>query len=134
MGMRYNESADTFSFALVLLCLAVGDICYVGKLARQVPSLWYAQGCRPVIPALLDSACPDLAKLIGKFDGILGMGWDSITVGGNVAPFTAMVNGGTLDEPVFAFYLGDAAPGELVLGGVDEKHYTSTSTSLHGDS
>jgi len=65
-----------------------------------------------------------LAYSIGKFDGILGMGWDAITVGGNVAPFTAMVNGGTLDEPVFAFYLGDSGPGELVLGGVDEKHYT----------
>merc|ERR1719440_384155 len=35
------------------------------------------------------------------------------------------VNSGTLEEPVFAFYLGSGgADGELVLGGVDPNHYT----------
>merc|ERR1712241_175385 len=29
-----------------------------------------------------------------------------------------------LPEPVFAFYLGNNQPGELVFGGVDSKHYT----------
>lgn len=63
---------------------------------------------------------------LAKFDGILGLGWSSITVGRDVAPFEALVNSGQLKEPVFAFYLGSTpgASGELVLGGVDPKHYT----------
>ena len=33
-GRRYNQSADTFSYSLVLLCLAVGDIGYLRQWAR----------------------------------------------------------------------------------------------------
>lgn len=65
---------------------------------------------------------------IGKFDGICGMGYDRLVQGGGPAPFTALVNSGQLDEPVFAFYLGDNQPGELVLGGVDPNHYTGNFT------
>jgi len=65
---------------------------------------------------------------IGKFDGILGMGYDRLVVGGGPAPFSALVASGQLDEPVFAFYLGDNQPGELVLGGVDENHYSGNFT------
>merc|ERR1711920_1006345 len=36
----------------------------------------------------------------------------------------ALVDSEQLAEPVFAFYLGDNQPGELVFGGVDQKHYT----------
>jgi len=71
-----------------------------------------------------------VAYYLAKFDGILGLGWDSITVGGGIAPFTALVNSGKLDEPVFAFYLGDNAVSELVLGGVDSKHYTGEFTTV----
>merc|ERR1719158_2199088 len=62
--------------------------------------------------------------LFAKFDGILGMGFDSISVGGVPTVMSALVENKMLDEPVFAFYLGDNRPGELVLGGVDEAHYT----------
>jgi hypothetical protein len=63
---------------------------------------------------------------VAKFDGILGMAFDSIVQGGGPSPISALVNSGQLDEPVFAFYLtgNPGSPGELVLGGVDEKHYT----------
>jgi len=69
-----------------------------------------------------------IAYRLAKFDGILGMGWDSIVVGGAVAPFTALVDSGKLDDPVFAFYLTAGKPGELVLGGVDDSHYTGDFT------
>lgn len=71
-----------------------------------------------------------IAYRVAKFDGILGLGWDSITVGGAVAPFTALVDSGNLDEPVFAFYLASGKPGELVVGGVDEAHYTGDFVSV----
>jgi hypothetical protein len=63
--------------------------------------------------------------LVGKLDGILGLGWDDISVDHVETPLRALVNSGKLPEPVFAFYLGSGgAAGELVLGGVDPNHYT----------
>ena len=66
-----SHQQDTFSLALVLLCLAVGDIGYIRKQARTKPSsVRYVLGDRPIIPATLDFACPDLAKLISEmWDG-----------------------------------------------------------------
>jgi len=62
--------------------------------------------------------------LVGKLDGICGMGWDDISVDHVETPLRALVNSGKLAEPVFAFYLGSGgATGELVLGGVDADHY-----------
>merc|ERR1711988_88872 len=63
--------------------------------------------------------------MMGKLDGICGMGWDDISVDHVQTPLRALVNSGKLPEPVFAFYLGSGgAKGELVLGGVDPDHYT----------
>jgi len=69
-----------------------------------------------------------LGYRLGKFDGILGLGWDSISVDGVPTPMKALVSSGQLDKPVFAFYLGNKQPGELVFGGVDPKHYTGSFT------
>merc|ERR1712232_1444494 len=65
-----------------------------------------------------------LGYRFGKFDGILGLGWDSISVGGVPTIMKALVGAKQLADPVFAFYLGNQQPGELVFGGVDPKHYT----------
>ena len=65
-----------------------------------------------------------LGYRLGKFDGILGLGWDSISVGHVTTPMKALVASGQLPEPIFAFYLGNNQPGELLFGGVDPKHYT----------
>lgn len=71
------------------------------------------------------------AWLAGKFDGICGMGWDDISVDGVETPLRAIVNSKELDANVFAFFLGsDGADGELVLGGVDEAHYTGDFTHV----
>ena len=52
------------------------------------------------------------------------LGFDSISVGKVPTPFHNLITQGLLAEPVFSFYLGDNAPGELTLGGTDPKHYT----------
>lgn len=68
---------------------------------------------------------PGLAFAFGRFDGILGLGYDTISVNKIVPPFYNMVNQGLLDEPVFAFYLGSTdKESEVVFGGADEDHYS----------
>lgn len=66
-----------------------------------------------------------LAYGMGKFDGILGLGWDSIAVDGIPPLFSTLVSKGLVDEPVFSFYLGNAngEDGELLIGGVDKEKY-----------
>ena len=48
---------------------------------------------------------PALPFAAAKFDGILGMGWERISVGGSLPPFQMMVKEQKLEEPVFAFWL-----------------------------
>ncbi|GAA5940521.1 proteinase A [Sporobolomyces koalae] len=68
---------------------------------------------------------PGLTFAFGKFDGILGLGYDTISVQHVVPPFYNMVNQGLLDDPVFAFWLGsDPEQGVATFGGVDKSHYT----------
>merc|ERR1712151_390148 len=60
----------------------------------------------------------------GKMDGIVGMAFSKIAQDNLVAPIKAMVDAKQLVEPVFAFYLDKGSSSELVLGGVDSKHYS----------
>jgi hypothetical protein len=63
------------------------------------------------------------AYYLGKFDGLFGLAFDTISVSHLKTPFHRLVEEGKLDEPVFAFYLGDKADGELTFGGTDKNHY-----------
>jgi len=70
---------------------------------------------------------PGLAFAFGRFDGILGLGYDTISVNHIPPPFYNMIDQGLIDEPVFAFYLGDTNAGEeseATFGGIDKNHYT----------
>ncbi|KAF4126137.1 hypothetical protein GMORB2_1383 [Geosmithia morbida] len=68
---------------------------------------------------------PGLAFAFGRFDGILGLAYDTISVNKIVPPFNQMVNQKLIDEPVFAFYLADSeGESEAVFGGIDKDHYT----------
>ncbi|KAK2754011.1 Vacuolar protease A [Arachnomyces sp. PD_36] len=77
---------------------------------------------------------PGLAFAFGRFDGILGLGYDTISVNGIVPPFYNMLEQDLLDEPVFAFYLGDTnKDGDdsvATFGGIDESHYTGELTKI----
>ena len=61
---KHNDAPpqDTFSFSLVLLCLAAGDIAYVRKHGRGTST--YAMGWRPKLPATLRKASPTIVALI----------------------------------------------------------------------
>lgn len=62
-----------------------------------------------------------------KFDGILGMGYSSISVNEAPTVFDMMLAQNLVDEPVFSFYLNKAgvagSRSELVLGGTNPKMY-----------
>jgi hypothetical protein len=67
---------------------------------------------------------------IGKFDGICGMGWESLSVDGVQTPVQALMASGKMAEPVFAFYLGDNKAGELTIGGVNNNYYSGDFTYI----
>jgi len=69
---------------------------------------------------------PGLAFAFGKFDGILGLAYDTISVNSIVPPFYEMINQGLIDEPVFSFRLGSSEEdgGEATFGGINPNAYT----------
>jgi len=68
---------------------------------------------------------PGLAFAFGRFDGILGLGYDTISVNKIPPPFYNMISQGKIDEPVFAFYLGGTEDESVAtFGGIDKSHYT----------
>jgi saccharopepsin len=68
---------------------------------------------------------PGLAFAFGKFDGILGLAYDTISVNHIVPPFYNMIDQKLLDEPVFSFRMGSSEEdgGEAIFGGVDKSAY-----------
>lgn len=77
---------------------------------------------------------PGLAFAFGRFDGILGLGFDTISVNKVVPPFYNMIDQGLLDEKVFAFYLGDANTegdeSEAIFGGINDNRFEGKLTYL----
>lgn len=68
---------------------------------------------------------PGLAFAFGKFDGILGLGYSTISVNKITPPFYNMIDQGLLDSPVFAFHLGGTdEESEAIFGGIDKSHYS----------
>lgn len=65
----------------------------------------------------------------GAFDGILGLGWDSIAVDGIPTVVTTLINQKKIAEPVFTFFLGtsNGADGELMIGGLDPSKFVAGS-------
>jgi saccharopepsin len=73
---------------------------------------------------------PGFAFALGRFDGIFGLGYDTISVKHVVPPFYKMVNQGLVDERLFSFWLNyndgndESNGGELIFGGIDDAHFT----------
>lgn len=81
--------------------------------------------------AMIDNAKGlGLAYSVGKFDGILGLAFQSISVDNLTTVFGGAVEQHVVDEPVFGFYLSGTSgtDGELTFGGTDPNHYTGDLT------
>ncbi|KAK3941357.1 vacuolar protease [Diplogelasinospora grovesii] len=74
---------------------------------------------------------PGLAFAFGRFDGILGLGFNTIAVNGIVPPFYKMIEQKAIDEPVFSFFLDDTdGESEVVFGGVNKERYEGKITTI----
>ncbi|RYP93464.1 hypothetical protein DL770_000348 [Monosporascus sp. CRB-9-2] len=76
---------------------------------------------------------PGLAFTFGRFDGVLGLGFDRLSVNGIVPPFYNIINQKKIDNAVFAFYLGGengVDDSEITFGGVNKDHYTGKITEI----
>lgn len=75
-----------------------------------------------------------LSFVVAKFDGILGFGWDAISVNSIPPLWNNILAQGLVEEPVFSFFLSRdqsaKTGGELILGGVDPKYYSGEFTSV----
>jgi phytepsin len=75
---------------------------------------------------------PGITFVAAKFDGLLGLGFQEISVGKSVPVWYSMVDQGLVDQPVFSFWLNrnteEQEGGELVFGGIDPNHYIGEHT------
>jgi len=78
---------------------------------------------------------PGVTFVYSKFDGILGLGYDSLSKKQTPTPFSRLIQDGKCAQPVFAFWLNrDASTsngnngGELTLCGMDSNHYVGELT------
>ncbi|KAI4383249.1 hypothetical protein MLD38_009112 [Melastoma candidum] len=75
---------------------------------------------------------PSITFVAAKFDGILGLGFQEISVGNAVPVWYNMVKQGLVKEPVFSFWLNRNTKGEeggeIVFGGVDPNHHKGEHT------
>uniref|UniRef100_A0A0D9WJU8 Peptidase A1 domain-containing protein n=2 Tax=Leersia perrieri TaxID=77586 RepID=A0A0D9WJU8_9ORYZ len=75
---------------------------------------------------------PGLTFMVAKFDGILGLGFQEISVGDAVPVWYKMVEQGLVSDPVFSFWFNrhsdEGEGGEIVFGGMDPSHYKGNHT------
>jgi len=75
-----------------------------------------------------DAGGMGIAYLLGKFDGIFGLAFDSISVDGAPTVIGNAIEQGLLDQPVFSFYIGNEQDGELTIGGYDNTKFKGNLT------
>ena len=69
---------------------------------------------------MADAGGLGVGYITGKYDGILGLGFEGLSLGNAPTVFKNAIDQGVVAQEMFAFYLGDEMDGELTLGGYGE--------------
>eukprot|EP01104_Vermistella_antarctica_P015143 TRINITY_DN490_c0_g1_i1.p1 TRINITY_DN490_c0_g1~~TRINITY_DN490_c0_g1_i1.p1 ORF type:complete len:390 (+),score=120.95 TRINITY_DN490_c0_g1_i1:28-1170(+) len=75
---------------------------------------------------------PGLSWIVSKFDGLLGLAFETISVDAVTPVWYNILSQGLVQDPIFGFYLdrnsNATMGGEMTLGGVDDTKYTGDFT------
>jgi len=66
--------------------------------------------------------------IMGQFDGILGLGFEGLSLGNAATVFKNAIDQGVVAQQMFAFDLGNNSDGELTFGGYDDSKFTGEIT------
>eukprot|EP00461_Guttulinopsis_vulgaris_P002147 UN02148 len=86
---------------------------------------WGGYKLNTTVGAVSKVALGPAYTLVGKFDGLLGMGFTPLALYNITTPFEQMVQEGLVKDPKFAFWLSNKSDedGELVLGGYNPNRF-----------
>ncbi len=95
-----------------------------GHFSKDVVSLGGLQ-VEQVFAEAQDVSGLGMAYMFGKFDGILGCGWDTISINKIPTPMQTLFADGKIKENLFSFYLSKQAgvDGALYLGEIDKTKF-----------
>jgi hypothetical protein len=123
---RLNEqSSSTYKSSTDPFAIRYGSGPVSGKFGQDTVSVEGIKVTDQKLGVISNAKGLGMAYAIGQFDGILGLGFSSISIS-NVPTFMDnAISQGDLDQSVFGFYLGkDGGDGELTIGGVDDNKFT----------
>jgi len=105
------------ALVLSLVFLSIDDVSIAGLTVKQQT---FAEAVQQ----------PGLTFILAKFDGILGLAFQTISVEGVVPVFTNIFRQNLVNRNMFSFWLNDNSNpgGELILGGVDPKRFRGAIT------
>jgi len=119
-----GTTSSSFTASDDIFAIQYGSGPVSGKFARDTVSVQGITVPEQELGVISDAGGLGMAYKFGKFDGILGLGFSSLSINKVPTVLDNALKHNLLDKPIFGFYLGDNADGELTLGGVDEARYT----------
>ncbi|KAM7351884.1 lysosomal aspartic protease-like [Cochliomyia hominivorax] len=124
---RYDGSASsTYQYIGQTFAIQYGSGSLSGYLVQDTVNIEGLEIKNQVFAAATNE--PGETFVNARFDGLMGMAFQSIAVDNVVPPFYNLVKQHLVDNEVFSFYLArngtSAEGGVLVLGGNDPDHYT----------
>ncbi|NXE50300.1 PEPE protein, partial [Casuarius casuarius] len=123
---KFNPAkSDTFQSISETLSIQYGTGSMKGVVGSDVVTVASLEDTNQVFG--LSTTEPGEFFIYVKFDGILGLGYPSLSVDGITPVFDNMVDEGLVEENLFSVYLSRERKGSLVFfGGIDESYFTGS--------
>lgn len=125
-----KASSSSFTGSKDKFAIQYGSGPVSGEFGEDAVSVQSISVPKQKLGVITDATGLGAAYMAGQFDGILGLGFSSLSVGKVSTFLDNAMQLNLLDEPVFGFYLGDNEDGELTLGGVDKTKISGEFTKV----